>query len=165
MMINVLSSMESHKNLGRLISLNPAMRVTVELKNRINAGWHKFHEHRQWLCNHHVHIGLRLRLFDAVVTPSILFGGAVLPLSENDLKRLNIVQRRMLRSMIGWRRFTDEPWEETMRRMKRRMTDALQHLPLSSWSERFHRDRWRYAIHVVNNKQTAILASTMGATP
>ena len=37
MMINVLSSMESHKYLGRLISLNPAMRVTAELKNRINA--------------------------------------------------------------------------------------------------------------------------------
>ena len=156
MMINVLSSMESHKYLGRLITLNPAMRVTVELKNRINAGWHKFHEHRQWLCNHHVHIGLRLRLFDAVVTPSILFGGAVLPLSENDLKRLNIVQRRMLRSMIGWRRFTDEPWEETMRRMKRRMADALQHFPLSSWSERFHRNRWRYAIHVVNNEKNRL---------
>ena len=70
--------------------------------------------------------------------------------------RWNIVQRRMLRSMIGWRRFTDEPWEETMRRMKRRMADALHHYPLSSWSERFHRNRWRYAIHVVNNEKNRL---------
>ena len=34
----------------------------------------KFHRHRRELVNKHVSIKLRMKFFDAVVTPTILFG-------------------------------------------------------------------------------------------
>ena len=128
-MFNVLSTARSHKHRDRLINLNPKLRVERKLKNRLNVRWTKFHEHRQWLCNHHIPVGLRLGLFDGVVSPSVLFGGLVLPLSEKDLKRFDIVQRRMLRLIVGWRRTTEETWEDTMRRMEERMKKGNGEIP------------------------------------
>ena len=120
-----------------LLNLNPKTRVDIELRNRINSGWAKFHEHRAWLCNHHIPVGLRLRLFDAVVTPAILFGGAVLPLNKKGLEHIDGIQRKMLRLIVGWRRIANEDWEVTMRRMKERVSNALHHFQVQLWSHRF----------------------------
>ena len=50
------------------------------------------------------------------------------------LHKLDVVQRRMLRSIVGWVRIPDEPWENTMRRMNQRMEHAAYLHPLPSWS-------------------------------
>ena len=151
MMIEVLSCDKSHKYLGRLLNMDPSMRISIEARNRLNASWAKFHEHRDALCNHNVPIGLRLRLFDTIVTPVVLYGGAVLPLSQKDLEQLDIVQRRMLRLIVGWKRYPDESWEATMHRMKARVSHALQYHAIPTWSHRFHKNRWGYASHVIFN--------------
>ena len=51
----------------------------------------------------------RLKLFHATVSPTAMFGLASLPLTQRFLHKLDVVQRRMLRSIIGWARIPSEP--------------------------------------------------------
>ena len=54
------------------------------------------------LTHKHISVKLRLRLFDAVVTPTILFSSITMPLTASDQNQMDAVQRRMLRSLVGW---------------------------------------------------------------
>ena len=60
-----------------------------------------------------------------------------MPLTAADLNQLDIVQRRMLRSVVGWVRVPDEPWKDTMLRMNARVQAALQYHPIINWKRRF----------------------------
>ena len=131
--------------------MDSSKRIGIELQNRMRMCWAKFHQHRRWLVNLEVPVRLRLRLFDAICSPTILFGSAVLPLNVNQRQSLDILQRKMLRLMVGWRRVPGEEWSETMTRMTLRVKNACDQHPIKSWEESFHRNRWRYASHVVQN--------------
>ena len=95
--------------------------------------------------------GLHLRLFDAICIPTISFGNAILPLNLKQRQSLDILQRKMLRLMVGWRRLPGEEWSTTMVRMNDRVKKACDQHPIGSWEVSFHRHRWRYALHVVQN--------------
>ena len=112
------------------------------------CGWYAFGRHSAILCNRNVSVKLRLRLFDAVVTPTILFGLAVLPLSQVSLNKIEVVQRKMLRKIAGWVRIGNEPWEETMRRMKDRVSCALQQYPVMPWKKRIGKALWKFILRV-----------------
>ena len=153
MMIEILQKDHCHRYLGRLLNMDPNKRIDFELQNRVRICWGKFHQHRKWLINLDVPIRLRLRLFDAICSPTILFGSAVLPLNLKQRQSLDILQRKMLRLMVGWRRLPGEEWSETMTRMNIRVENACVQYPIASWETSFHRHRWRYAVHVIQNKK------------
>ena len=99
MKIKVLDREEHVKYLGSYICCE--RRQEVELKHRIQAAWAKFASHKQELTNKHYALCQRLRLFDATVTPTALYGSTGWTLTkdmENDLCR---TQRRMLRLILG----------------------------------------------------------------
>ena len=79
---------------------------------------------------------LRLKLFDAVVSPCVLFGLGALPMYATLREKVDITQRKMLRRIVGWRRIPEEPWNETMRRMKNRANDALEQWRIKAWFDR-----------------------------
>ena len=43
----------------------------AELENLINQGWSKFHAHKQEICGRYYSLQDRLRMFEAVVTPTL----------------------------------------------------------------------------------------------
>ena len=147
-MVEVLHAEEAHRYLGRRLSMSASERVTTEFKFRKQQAWYAFSKHRKVLLNKHVSLKRRLQYFDACVTPTMLFALATLPLTKARLKDLDILQRKMLRRIVGWRRQENEPWEETMRRMNRRL-EFGQKLHFSQpWSISYARAQWRYALHV-----------------
>ena len=81
-MVEIIQEHSHHKYLGRYLSGETAFRGNIEVNHRIQCAWFKFGQHRDVLCNKNVSIQLRLKLFDATVTPTMLFGLAVLPLSK-----------------------------------------------------------------------------------
>ena len=95
-----------------------------------------------------------MKLFDAVCSPTILFGLAVLPLTLKKREALDVLQRRMLRLIVGWKRLPGEDWSITMHRMKGRLATADAIYPIASWQECFHRQRWRYAVHVAKDSKS-----------
>ena len=67
---------------------------------------------------------LRLKLFDAVVSPTALFALSTVPLTSALISQLGIAQRKMLRSIVGWVRLPSDDWADTMRRMRQRLDRA-----------------------------------------
>lgn len=88
------------------------------------------------------------KLFDAIVNPTILFGLAILPLSTVPLNKTEIDQRKMLRKIAGWVRIKNEPWEDTMRRMKDRVACALQQHLVMPWKKRIGQYLWKFILRV-----------------
>ena len=74
----------------------------------------KVHETQALLLNKHIAIRNRLKYFDAVISPSAMLGQHTMPLTPEKNHELNVLQRRMLRSIVGWRRVDGEPWSGTM---------------------------------------------------
>ena len=133
-MVEILRCESTHKYLGRLFSGNLRRRGQCNLNHRLACGWLKFHKLSTSLMNRKIPIHLRLKLFHSVITPIICYSLTTTPLTATQLSRLDVVQRKMLREMVGWVRFDDEDWEITGQRMKARLEAALTRFPIPDWS-------------------------------
>ena len=80
MRIEILARTGEIKYLGRRITFEDAQRV--ELKNRLRGAWAKFMEHKDELTRKTYALSDRLRLFDAVVTPAVLYGAETWTLTK-----------------------------------------------------------------------------------
>ena len=107
MRIEVLPRDVSLKYLGRQILFGDYH--LVELRHRVRAGWTKFMEHKQELTNKHYSLNDRLRLFDAVISPTVLYGSECWTLTQNMESFLKRTQRRMLRLILGQGRRRVQP--------------------------------------------------------
>ena len=153
--VHVLHEEKSHRYLGRHVSLSPEYRLRVELQNRKRHAWASFHKHKKVILNRHVSVAKRFRFFDICVTPSILYALVSLPLTRGHVGELDVLQRKMLRRIIGWRRVEGEAWDVTMHRMQDRMDYARSHFyHWQIWSYRFFRDQFRFAIHSINQSRS-----------
>ena len=147
-MVEILFAEATHKYLGRVLSGSPGARGQTELKNRFSQAWAKYSKHRGTLINKLVPVKLRLRLFDATVSPTVLYGLSVLPLTRAQLDKLDALQRRMLRNIVGWVRVDEEPWRDTMARMNARVARALEQHTVECWSSRLLRRQWRLGLQI-----------------
>ena len=93
----------------------------------------------------------RLKLFDTIITPTVLYGLTACPLTDRQRERLDIVQRRMLRSIVGWSRSASESWADTMRHMREKVDRALRLFPVAEWSKRIAKQQHRLALHIAQN--------------
>ena len=71
MSIEILAKSENMKYLGQRISFH--QQETLEIKSRIRAAWATFHKYRQELTSKKYMLKLRLRLFDATVSPTLCY--------------------------------------------------------------------------------------------
>ena len=88
------------------------------------------------------------------MTSSILYAFAVLPIGKHEKEQLDITQRKMMRLIVGWTRHAGEDWDITMQRMKDRVQCALDIFPIMTWTESFHRNRWRFAAHAIKSTKS-----------
>ena len=133
-MAEVVKRAGEHKYLGRMFSGDLKARGKCNLDHRMKCAWLKFHQHSATLQNRNIPIHLRLRLFEAVVTPSVLYSLTTTPMTVTQLNRLDAMQRKMLRRIVGWIRIDDESWHDTGHRMKYRLARALEQHPVQNWS-------------------------------
>ena len=96
--VEMLSKEETAAYLGRVVNLRNLH--DTELHNRIAKAWAKFGIFKKELTDQAIPIHLRLKLFDAVVTPTILYGSEVWTMTLQRLKKLRTTQRKMLRLII-----------------------------------------------------------------
>ena len=88
--------------------------------------------------NKFVSIFLRLRMFDSVITSTALFSMETVPLTDQLQNRLDVVQRTMLRRMIGWVCISEESFAERGHRMKEQMRKIQEKHSMESWSSLIH---------------------------
>jgi len=87
------------KYLGRHISFDRPMQTEIE--HRVRCAWAKFASFKQELTNKHYPLRDRLKLFDSVVTPTMLYGSSSWVLTKTTEQLLTRTQRRMLRMVLG----------------------------------------------------------------
>eukprot|EP00973_Karenia_brevis_P065216 9056022-Karenia_brevis.AAC.1 len=95
MKIQVLPHEGCTKYLGRMISFDRPQET--ELEHRTKQAWKNFMLHKSEFTNKAYSLRCRLRLFDAVVTPTILYGSSSWSLTKDLQGKLQRTQRRMLR--------------------------------------------------------------------
>ena len=150
--IHVLSHSDSHKYLGRALSLSKE-RAVAAVKARISAAWHLFQKRRGILMCQHVCAGLRIRLFNSTVLPVLLYGLSSLTLKPMHHSMLRGARTKMLRNMAGWRRIEGESWQETMHRMRGRVTDLQSRVVCPDVSERLFSLKWGLARRLFGNSR------------
>ena len=132
--IHILRPDETPKYLGRRVCFAPGKKTDKEIKNRMASAWAQYQKHRATLTNKSVSVRLGLRLFVSTVTPRALYGLGAATLTRAHLEKLDKTQRKMLRNIVGWVRWPDESWRDTMVRMKARVEKALELYPVQTWS-------------------------------
>ena len=71
-------------------------------------------------------------------------------MTKHKIEQMDILQRKILRRIIGWRRIEDESWKGTMERMNLRMGNARKLYDCKDWSIVFAQAQWRYVSHITD---------------
>ena len=96
--------------LGRILSISPSIRINIEFQYHQQTIWTSFHRHESVLLNHAVSQHVRMEYVEVCVGPALLFCTAVLRVSRSQLQKIDILQRKMSRRIVGWRRIDDNDW-------------------------------------------------------
>ena len=169
MQIAVLDPRASLKYLGRklcMVGLHDE-----ELNNRISAAWATFTRHRDELTNKKYPLRCRLRLFEATVGATALYGCEAWTLKLEQQRRLRTTQRKMMRAILGMKRrvvassadsgSSDlssnslaesdasegdlEPWSEFLKRAAKTVECRISAAKQEEWLTQWRRRQWRWA--------------------
>ena len=132
--VELVAANRTHKYLGRAWPGNLRQRGQAAIDHRACCAWLKFRSLQTSLTNRHVNIKLRLKLFNATVTPTLIYGLETCALDQKQLDHLDITQRKMLRRIVGWVFEDSDSWEDAGRRMKQRLESARRLHYIADWS-------------------------------
>ncbi|CAE8615196.1 unnamed protein product, partial [Polarella glacialis] len=96
--VEFLALGDSTMYLGRSLSFGDYH--GTEIQHRISKGWNKVWSLKKTLCDRSHSLKARLKLFDATITPTVLYGSCSWTLTAARERMLQTVQRRMLRKII-----------------------------------------------------------------
>ena len=153
MNIEILPLNGSVKYLGRKVSFDDFQ--GVELQNRVRAAWASFMSNRDELTGRQYALKHRLRLFDAVVSPTVLYGCEAWSPTKRDEMFLQRTQRKMLRMILGAKRRTIvnpesnntvelETWVDWIKRVTHAVEDELSRMKIKNWVQQIRSRRWNY---------------------
>ena len=173
--VNVLHHKECAKYLGRKFTLDDYH--TTEIDNQISTTWRKLNAMRNEQTNRRYPLRARLHMFDATITPTILYGCASWTTTTDLTTKILRTQRRMLRLIIGTPRrrtatlprTTDtsssqdhdrapqhnddddlEPWPQYIKRATATAEKIANNLRIPAWDTTFWRRKWRWATRIAN---------------
>ena len=142
----IVSPAEGFGLLGTVFTLTGG--TTEEVKDRIRKAWGKFHQIWPLLGHRGSSLGQRIRLFNAVVGRSLLWGCESWTLSAAEKQKLRAVERSMLRKFAGPRRAPDEDWVHWVRRATKSATEKAACAGVKSWVQQHLEAKWRWAGHL-----------------
>ena len=141
--IAVLDEKDAERYLGRKLCFEDCMQT--EVSNRIAAGWAAFHNHKAELCNKNYRLQDRAMLFDACVTPTVLYGCSTWTVTHTMQRQLRTAQRKMLRYVFLLHRRSPKEWVDYMKRSTHRLQELAADLGVLVWTEVHWRRKWCFA--------------------
>ena len=149
MEIEILRGCQNAMYLGRM--LKPTDMQNEELKNRLSRAWAKFNFHKSDLVNDQLPIGLRLKLFDATVTPTLLFGSGTWSLTQRMRDMLKTQQRKMLRLIAKCHRIfpkdphTTDEYVAWIKSATDKVNQLEEEFGVRNWVKEQNKRKWRWA--------------------
>ena len=125
----------------------------------------KFHKHTHVVTNKHVALKLRLKFFESVLFPTVLFGLATLPLSNSQLLRLDVTQRKMLRTIVRWVAVESTDWKTKIQRMNGKLDAPPRLYPIRMWSDAVFKKQFRLSARVCRHLERWPAAATFWNPP
>ena len=150
--IEVLEEGRSTKYLGAHIGFG--LDGNMHVSARINAAWASYAHIKKALQDRSANTIDKLKLFDLVVTPAALYATGTCNLREQDIDRLKVAQRRMLRKIVG---VTQPPeqgqprseWEVWHRSNTTNVELKLQQAGGKLWEKEVRGKAWDWAGHIL----------------
>ena len=139
----VVSEHTPEKYLGRKLQFYNCHQT--EFKHRVAAGWARFRTSKQELTGKDYNIGCRLRLFQAAITTTVLYGACTWALTKKMSDELDITRRKMLRYVLRIFRKKDESWVDYLHRAARGIERCDKAHGLQSWTDTYRMRKWRFA--------------------
>ena len=155
--IDILGDDESTCYLGKLLSLQ-AIHDT-EIQHRIARAWAKFAIFKNELTDWRYPLKSRWRLFDSVVTFTLLYGCGSWTMTKKREGLLRSAQRRMLRAILrrGRKRLPNnndegeaelESWVEWVKRTTVEAESLYKEFGGMDWVREQRRRKWQWAGHI-----------------
>ena len=149
--VQVLVDQASERYLGRQICFSKLH--DAELQHRIAAGWAAFHKHKGELCGKFCKLEDRLKLFESVGSPVVLYGAPVWALTKSMEKQLHTTWRKMLRYVFRLHRRNltgceEESWIDYLQRTARRAETLATLHGLDNWVHKYREKKWHFARRV-----------------
>ena len=172
--VEVLEAGKTTMYLGRALSLKNG--EDSELRHRLSRAWAKFGAYRSELTNKKYSLFDRMRLFNAVVTPSVLYGCGSWAITQARATQLRSTQRKMLRAILGKGRLPivrpetsdasssngsistimeeelQESWVSWIHRTTEEAIDIMGKVGMRDWPEEQVRRKWRWCGHTLRNE-------------
>ena len=125
---------------------------TLDLAHHLHAASKAFYANRPYLVNRNVAMRDRFRYFNAMVTPVACFGAAHRKVYKQDLCKMDIVFRRLLRSIVGPPGDVDWtlPWHEILHHWNEGVKFFTSRHGLKSWSAVCLGQYWKFAHYISN---------------
>lgn len=140
--------------LGKLFQHNSLH--DVELRHRMGKAWAKFHIFRAELTDKKYDLPGRLRLFKAVVQPTLLYGSVSWTMTRAREQMIRTTQRKMLRRIVGTPRVAAgneiESWVAWVSRSTRMAEAEMIKNKVVDWVEEIHRRKFRWAGRTVRQE-------------
>ena len=105
--VEILSDGTATMYLGRALDLQDVS--NTEIKHRIAQAWAKFGVYRRELTEREYPLSSRMRLFNSIITPSVLYGCGAWTMTAEREALLRTAQRKMLRRVLASGRRRIEP--------------------------------------------------------
>jgi hypothetical protein len=167
--IEVLADDKSTMYLGRALNLQHVQ--DTEMQHRMSRAWAKFAVYRKELTDKSYPLKSRLKLFNAVVTPTALYGSGSWTMTHGRENLLKTTQRKMLRKILGSQRRTIKPefsssessegqpdddqedertesWIDWIKRVTEESETQFVKIGGKDWVEEQRRRKWQWAGHV-----------------
>ena len=97
-------------------------------------------------CNRRLDLQSRIKLFEAVVTPTVLYGCAAWTLTSVQERRLTTTRRRMLRWIAGLRRHgLEEDWVDFVKRATHSSEQYAERHGAKDWVLLYKAKKWNFA--------------------
>ena len=116
--------------------------------NRIACGWAKFTQYRREMTDWKNSMEKRQKLFNATVTPTVLYGSCSWTMTKERENMLKVAQRRMLRKIVQVPRWVDEELTSYIVRSTYAAENLSMKVGVPSWIQEQRRRKWRWGGHI-----------------
>ena len=107
-------------------------------------------------CFFSVSFQKRFKLFDSTVTSSVMWCAESWTPRADELQRLKVAQRAMIRRIHGGRRVPEEPWLEWIRRVTPKALQIAKDAKVRDWVNMHFERKWNWAGHIARRPCIAL---------
>ena len=150
--MEILERDRAHKWLGCMISTHTDGSHGLDLEHHLQAASRAFYANKSILSDKRVSIAQRLAYFDAMVTPVACFASGHRKIYKQDLRKLDVKFRKLVRTIVGPPGGLDwsAPWHHILHEWNARVLECAEQAGVKLWSRRCLEQHCKLASYIAN---------------